>query len=260
LIDGQMESERTASVKPIAKFAVKLVKALWVAGLVSAFALSFGGHVYSEELAGGQPEPGAIRKISRPIPASPSVHGVPAPRDFREKANYVRELNGYRSLSIATEVEQPGSGLVHYLVRLHLDSSREQSIDVMAPPGGLEPEVRDMTGDNTRNDLLLTPAMFCWPPIVLVNDEHDHFAVAISGAIPDSMSSREELTSRTGNAQGAAGLISSGFKVGGPLPRRGLVLPQFQGSPLLAINGVPTVSPDYASNSGRAPPSFVTSI
>ncbi len=206
------------------------MRALWVAGMALAFILSIGGHVYSEDVARGPSQPGQkvrdghnyrndhnilIRKTSQPMPA-PSVLEVSTSQDVRENANYVMELDGDRSLSIATDVERPRSGLLHYTVHLHLASSRDQFIDVMAPPGGLDPEVRDMTGDHVRNDLLLTPTLFCWPPTVLVNDGPDHFAVAISGAVPDSVSSRVEVTSGSDNAQGAAGLISSGFKVGGP--------------------------------------------
>jgi hypothetical protein len=257
------EEESAVQMKPVAKFAAALVKALWVIGLVLAFTLTISGRVYSGDSPGGQIQHGQrgslIQKISPSIPA-PGALEASTSHDLRESADFTMELDGDRSLGIATEVEQGGAGLVHYTIRLHLDSNREQLIDVMAPPGGLDPEVRDMTGDNVRNDLLLTPSLFCWPPTVLVNDGHDHFALAISGTIPDSVSSREVLTSGAETTRDAAGLISSGFKVVQSRPGREILVPQLRGSPLLSVDGTLITSPLQKSNTGRAPPIFAISI
>lgn len=215
--------------------------------------------MYSGDLAADAPRHETIPKLPQPEPA-PSVLEVSGTHSLRENANYRMELEDSRNLSIATEVEETGSGLVHYAVRLHLDSKREQLIEVTAPPGGLEPEIRNMTGDSTRNDLLLTPALFCWPPTVLVNDEHDHFEVAISGLSSDSIASRAQLTSGTGSPQGAAGLISSGFDTVRTAPSQALSRPQMRGTPLASVNKRCALNPDGSSNSGRAPPSLLASI
>lgn len=242
----------------VARLATAVVRTLWVAGLTLSFTLFVGTRVYSGDLAADLSRHGAIPKFTQRVPAH-GVLEVSEPHGFREHANYRMELEGSRNLNIATEVEASGSGLVQYTIRLQLDSKREQLIEVIAPPGGLEPEVRDMTGDSTRNDLLLTPALFCWPPTVLVNDEHDHFAVAISGLGRDSIASRPQLASGSGNPQGAAGLISSGFDTVRSTPDPGRFRP-LRGTPLALGDTLRALNPEPASKSDRAPPSLLTSI
>jgi hypothetical protein len=143
---------------------------------------------------------------------------------------------------------------------LKLDIGGEQSVEVMAPPGGLELAVRDMTGDKVQNDVVVTPALLHWPLTVLVNDGHNHFTVAISAKFPDSSASDQDQASGTRGFVDLSALVSAGFEHhaltdhgGFPLPPRqeGLFLsPVTAAMPLHAIN----------SGSGRAPPSLVTSI
>jgi hypothetical protein len=98
------------------------------------------------------------------------------------------DFDGDHSLDAATVIEQPSVGYAKYTVQLHLASGAEQSFVVMAPPGGLQVEMRDMTGDNIPNDVVLRPALLRWLPTVLVNDGHQHFEVAWSGPDPGSFS------------------------------------------------------------------------
>src|SRR5581483_10434645 len=63
---------------------------------------------------------------------------------------------------------------VRYTLRLSTGSGGEQSIDVVAPPGGVQLALRDMTGDKVVNDLVVTPVLLHWPLTVLVNDGHNH--------------------------------------------------------------------------------------
>lgn len=169
-------------------------------------------------------------------------------------------FDGDRKLDIATDVGQSAGGIVHYELHLNLGAGKEQSIEIVGPPGGLNTEVRDMTGDNVRNDLLLTPSLLCWPPTVLVNDGHDHFAVAISGVTPESISSREELASTPIEPQGTAGLISPGFQTGGLASAREIAPPRLQ-EPLSLCSGEGfAASPENSSKSGRAPPLVVSLV
>jgi len=77
----------------------------------------------------------------------------------------------------------------HYSVHVRVGDDSDEVVPVTAPPGGLQLEILDMTGDNIRNDVVLRPALLHWPLIVLLNDGHDHFTVAISDDLPDQVDS-----------------------------------------------------------------------
>jgi hypothetical protein len=103
-------------------------------------------------------------------------------------------IDGDRGLGAAAEVKRNLATATHYTIHLRLADGADQLIVVTAPPGGLQFEVRDMTGDNVRNDLVLRPALVHWPLIVLLNDGHDHFTVAISATLPSSLDSRKRAS------------------------------------------------------------------
>src|SRR5580700_10501906 len=176
-----------------------------------------------------------------------------------EVRNYFMGYAGDHSLDDATVIEQPSAGYTKYVVQLHLASGAEQSVIVRAPPGGLQVEMHDMTGDKVPNDIVLRPALVRWLPTVLVNDGHEHFEVAVTGPDPSSFSSGEELGSRTRESQTFALLMSSGFKaVHLPNSRRQFD-PQLQECPFSSITQTVTDRLGHASSPGRAPP-LVTAI
>ena len=171
-----------------------------------------------------------------------------------EVRNYFMDFDGDHSLDVATVIEQPYAGYTRYIVELHLASGAEQSVEVSAPPGGLQVEMHDMTGDKVPNDVVLRPTLVRWLPTVLVNDGHEHFEVAVSGTDPKSFSSNKNLGSRRHESQTFALLMSSGFK-GAQLPnRRRLFDPQLQECPFSSFNQTVSDRWGHASSSGRAPP------
>ncbi len=163
------------------------------------------------------------------------------------------------SLNAAAVVSENLALSTHYTVRVRLSDGDEQVISITAPPGGLQLEVRDMTGDDVRNDLVLRPALIHWPLIVLLNDGHDHFTVAISATLPSSVDSGSRA-SRTRQIPETAALTSSTPKAGpqassrqilGSILRRGFLPPLAQRVPnQLALRSV----------LGRAPPAIATHI
>jgi len=176
-----------------------------------------------------------------------------------EIRNYFMDFAGDHSLDVATVIEQPSAGYTKYTVQLHLASGAEQSVVVSAPPGGLQVEMHDMTGDKVPNDVVLRPALVRWLPTILVNNGHEHFDVAVSGTDPSSFSSSEDLGSRRRDSQTFALLMSSGFKAVQLPNSRRLFDPQLQ--EYLFSSFTQTV-PDrlgHASSPGRAPP-LVTTI
>jgi hypothetical protein len=173
--------------------------------------------------------------------------------------NYFLDFAGDHSLSAATVTEQATAQYVRYTVQLRLASGAEQSVIVAAPPGGLQIEMRDMTGDHVPNDVILRPALLRWPATVLVNDGHDHFAVVVSGVDPGSFSSREDLGSRPRDTQTFAFLRSSGFKAIQLPHSKRLLVPRLQQGHFSLTTQAFAKDLRRASSPGRAPP-FVTTI
>jgi len=189
---------------------------------------------------------------------STSAIAANSPSDnHSEIRNYFMDFAGDHSLDVATVIEQPTTGYTKYTVQLHLASGVEQSVIVSAPPGGLQVEMHDMTGDKVPNDVVLRPALVRWLPTVLVNDGHEHFDIAVSGTDPRSFSSNEDLGSRRGDTQSFALLISSGFKaVHLPDSRRPFDL-QLQECLFSSVSQTITDRLGHTSSPGRAPPPVI---
>lgn len=228
--------------------------AVWAAGMIIVMALCVG--LLHRAAATSR---GSHRGDARSnLPAS----GGPATsvsNHHSEIRNYFMDFDGDHSLEVATVIEQPSAGYTKYTVRLRLASGTEQSVEVSAPPGGLQVEMHDMTGDKVPNDVVLRPALARWLPTVLVNDGHEHFDVAISGTDPSTFSSNEDLGSRSGDPQTFALLISSGFKAVHLPNSRRLFDQQLQECPFSFINQTVSDRLCHASSSGRAPP-LITAI
>jgi hypothetical protein len=153
----------------------------------------------------------AGRDAARTPATSNSPAASPAHSD-RFVKSFLLGCDGDHSLDGATITEEATGGHANYTVNLRLASGVEQSVVVVGPPGGLQIEMHDMTGDHVPNDVILRPVLFSLLPTVLVNDGHDHFAVVVSGADPDNFSSSEDLGSRRRNGQTFVFLRSSGFR------------------------------------------------
>lgn len=208
--------------------------------------------------------PDVMSRESRCAEKPVNVAGIAVPGTAGSSRNpevkrYVMDFDGDHSLDLATVTEQVFAGYAMYTVQLHLASGADQSVVVAAPPGGLQIEMHDMTGDKVPNDLVLRPALFRWLPTVFVNDGHDHFALAISGTDPRFLSSSGDYGSQSRDCQSFALLMSSGFKtvalaihnsIFGSQARRGFV----SGSTVSQAMRL-----DHAASTGRAPP-FVVSI
>lgn len=168
--------------------------------------------------------------------------------------NYFLDFAGDHSLDQAVVTERVAAGFAHYTVSLRLASGAEQSLVVAAPLGGLQIEMHDMTGDHVQNDVVLRPALLRWPPTVLVNDGHNHFAVLASGANPSGISSRENLDPFRRDGAAVVLLRFSGFKTIQVPHSRGFLVPQLEQSLLSPFGQSSPWGIEHASASGRAPP------
>jgi hypothetical protein len=226
---------------------LKFSQALRAAALVLMLALS----------AEASQCPGGMGHAANLACATNAVPGPAEVSNHSEITQYVMEFDGDHSLDLATVVELPSAGYAQYILQLHLTSGVDQSIVVAAPPGGLQLEMHDMTGDKIPNDLILRPALLRWLPTVLLNDGHDHFAVAISATDPISLSCGQELASRGNDGRGTVALMSSGFRTGRLANDEGLFLPQVQEEFLTLTDQIFVKSLRWSTSSGRAPPAFV---
>jgi hypothetical protein len=238
------------------RFAPALARVLWASGLLFALTLFFWVDARSQEMIRSQFQTGAIKNV----PESSVVRAVAerplALGNLPQVTRYDMELDGDRSVEAATVVEQVRTGLISYTVGLQLASGAQQSIALRAPPGGLRVEMRDMTGDHVPNDLVLVPALLHWPLAVLVNEGHDHFVVAVSGAFPGTLGSHEDHASKSRDARSFALLTSSGFNTGGLTNGSGLFPPRSQGKLLSAITPSAATGLGSSSRFGRAPPAL----
>jgi len=220
--------------------------------LALAFTVPFGVHARPQDVRRGQLQADltnhapAVSSIL--VAAEPSALGI-----HSTVTHYATRFDGDHSLEEATVVEQAFARYTLYTVRLEFASGAEQSIVIVAPPGGLQPEMRDMNGDSVANDLVLTSRLFGLPLIVLLNEGHDHLTVAIS---PGSFTSGEGRASGPNQVHRALALVSSGLKRGGLNSYGSLHCPHLEEqlpSPLASLSAKYT---EHPSASGRAPPAL----
>jgi hypothetical protein len=218
-----------------------------------AFILSSGVRACSQDIARAQlgADGGSCAHEGSLLPndTEPSVLS-----NRRMVARYATRFEGDHSLDAATVTEMISAPYTLYTVRLQFASGAEQSIVVTAPPGGLQPEMRDMSGDSVANDLVLTSKLLGLPPIVLLNEGHDHLTVAIS---PGAFASGEDRAVGSHQVHRGLALLSAKFKAGELSNCDGLQYPQAQENLFSLITQIFVKSADQTPSSGRAPPAFV---
>jgi hypothetical protein len=221
----------------------------WAACVLLMLALCFAG-LGRAVMLGGR----SHRAVTNGLPVSDGGIAISELNDHSQIRNYFMDFAGDHSLNVATVIEHPSGAYTRYTVELHLASGAEQSVVVSAPPGGLQVEMHDMTGDKISNDVVLRPSLLRWLPTVLVNDGHEHFEVVVSGTDPHSFSSSEDLGSRRRDSQTFALLMTSGFKTIHLSNSRGLFDPELRECFFSSFTQASTELMGRASNPGRAPP------
>ena len=149
-----------------------------------AFGVLLFGAVAAHSAALRRPK----QRVAPPFPSG-ILHRSPAVAAQANDSLRQNELDAGSALGAEAIVSENLAPSTRYTIDVRLADGSEQLIPITAPPGGLQLEIRDMTGDNVQNDLVVRPALTHWPLIVLLNDGHDHFTVAISATLPSSMDS-----------------------------------------------------------------------
>jgi hypothetical protein len=195
------------------------------------------------------------QRVTPPFPAG-ILHRSPAVAAQANDPLGEDELDADSALGAEAVVSENLAPSTGYTIDVRLADGSEQLIPITAPPGGLELQVRDMTGDNVQNDLLVRPTLTHWPLIVLLNDGHNHFTVAISATLPSSVDSGSGL-SRSRQVPDGAVLVSFSSKAGISASDRQFLVPKLQQDFLSSFTQSSTNQTDRISVSGRAPPAKI---
>jgi hypothetical protein len=149
------------------------------------------------------------------------------------------------------------SGSTNYSIQLQLSAVGQQSIQLVAPTGGLFIEARDVNGDNAV-DLVLTTAWFRQPVAIYLNDGHGGFSredpSAFPGAFSESTTNWTSTTNQTADALGVPPQSGAGIREAEPSSLhdrspQGPIPPSTVGFP---------INPFLVSQPGRSPPSEVS--
>ena len=99
----------------------------------------------------------------------------------------IADLDGDVRPDLATiQAGSSTSGTMDYWIQLRLTTaSRQQSIRLVAPAGGLWIEARDVNGDHAI-DLVFSTAWLRRPVAILLNDGHGSFSRVEPGAFPEA--------------------------------------------------------------------------
>jgi hypothetical protein len=233
------------------KFAAKLGLSAFCPGLGISIALRFGGVALV----------GVVLLSTSVVPrASAAVRDgadyMPLPSIGPGPSFAVADFDGDRRPDfVSVEGGQIGSSSTRYWIQFRLTASESlQSIQLVAPPGGLVIEARDVNGDHTV-DLVLTTAWFKQAVAVFLNDGHGKFSRAEPSQFPEAFTDAQRTWgSSFDHATGAAGIPSqprSGVRSDAQIARDGRTPAQ----PMRAYSSEFVFDFLLLTRAGRAPPS-----
>ena len=170
----------------------------------------------------------------------------------------IADLDGDQRPDLATvEAGRIGSSSTDYWIQLQLTASGRQAIQLVAPPGGLAIEARDVNGDDAI-DLVLTTAWFKQPVAVLLNDGHGSFSRAEPSEFPGAFSnSKRNWGSSSTQASDVIGIPS---QTRSGIGSDATNLPDVRGptDSILASSSGFLLDTFLIACAGRAPPSEVS--
>jgi hypothetical protein len=146
------------------------------------------------------------------------------------------------------------SGTADYWIQLQLSALGRQSIQLVAPAGGLQIEARDVNGDHAV-DLVLATAWFNRPVAVLLNNGHGGFSRAEPAAFPEAFN--ESKTKWASTSYQAAEFVGIPSQSGRGIwqEAKGLLHDRSTPGSLPFSSTGFLVNPFLIFHAGRAPPS-----
>jgi hypothetical protein len=170
----------------------------------------------------------------------------------------IADFDGDRRPDFASiQAGQNRSDSSDYSIQIYLSEVRRQSIDLVAPVGGLLIEARDVDGDHSI-DLVVSTAWRKQPVAIFLNDGHGTFSKAEIAAFPGAFSKRQTNLAAAANPatdalgispQPGAGICPDENDSGFDRTPASLILVLSAGFPLDSF---------LTSHAGRAPPSKVS--
>jgi hypothetical protein len=170
----------------------------------------------------------------------------------------IADFDGDHRLDLASiQTGRDGCGGSAYWIQFQLSTAGRQSIQLVAPPGGLQIEARDVNGDHAV-DLVFTATWFRQPVAILLNDGRGSFSRADPTASAELFSEPKTIC--------VSGRRLAAAAVGLPPQSRARVdkaekYPLHERSSAgLVFSSVPAFPADtfLFSSAGRAPPSQVS--
>ncbi len=107
--------------------------------------------------------------------------------------------------SASVQSRQSSTGSENYWINFHLSSAGQNSMELLAPSGGLRIEARDVNGDNAV-DLVLTTRFLRQPVAILLNDGHGNFSRSEPAEFPAAFG--HPSSTFTSNANGAIDAVA----------------------------------------------------
>lgn len=148
------------------------------------------------------------------------------------------------------------SGANTYWIQFQFSGAGRQSMQLVAPPGGLRIEARDVNGDHAL-DLVFTTAWFRQPVAILLNDGHGSFSRAEPTAFPRIFRESHTRWVAGGHLAPAAAGLPPKSRAGVDQAEKDPL--QARASAGLVLRSVPAFPADafLFCSAGRAPPSAV---
>jgi hypothetical protein len=141
-----------------------------------------------------------------------------------------------------------------YWIELRLTTAGHQSIQIVAPIGGLQIAARDVNRDHAV-DLVLTTVLLRQPVAILLNDGHGNFTRAAPSAFPGAFTKSETNWASGGHQVTGAVGVPPQSRAELFLKTRGLPYPKAQADfTPISIDGL-FLHLFLTSHLGRAPPS-----
>jgi hypothetical protein len=169
----------------------------------------------------------------------------------------VADFDGDHRLDLASiQTGHDGCGGSAYWIQFQLSTAGRQSIQLLAPPGGLRMEARDVNGDHAI-DLVFTTAWFRQPIAILLNDGHGSFSRADPTAFAELFS--EPKTNWVSGRRLAAAAVGLPPQSRARVDKAEKDALQQRSSAGLILSSVPAFPAEtfLFSSAGRAPPSKV---
>jgi hypothetical protein len=169
----------------------------------------------------------------------------------------IADFDGDHRLDLASiQTGRDGCGGSAYWIQFQLSTAGRQSIQLVAPPGGLRIEARDVNGDHAV-DLVFTTAWFRQPIAILLNDGHGSFSRADPTAFAELFS--EPKTNWVSGRRLAAAAVGLPPQSRARVDKAEKDALQQRSSAGLILSSVPAFPAEtfLFSSAGRAPPSKV---